>query len=244
MLVISKIKRMKKNVLIGLMTIILLNTSYLSFCQEATLSQLKFSGGILAGYNRGPGLRANVAASNFAKEFPFILRLGSGYTYLNPGDALDARRIFVNNNTNGTPEKSGRSFDFRLDFLVSRTILNIEDSYLVFGPRLSTFNGDFKYIGGNEDFEVKSHQWGVGAGFENHYNMTQNLCLVIAFGLDFYFPSTLTGHDTSYSPDNDNVNPTRDNQNNDIYFLYKDVNKAIRQPELMPQIMLGVSFGL
>jgi hypothetical protein len=235
---------MKKNVLIGLMTMILLNFSYISFSQEATGNQLKFSGGVLAGYNRGLGFQANITASNFAKEFPFKLRFGLGYTLLNPGDALDARRIFINNNTNGTPEKNGRSFDFRLDLLISRTVFNIEDSYFIFGPRFSTFNGDFKYVGGNEDFEVKSHQWGIGAGIENHFKMTQNLCLIIAFGLDFYLPSTLTGHDTSYSPDNDNVNPTRDNQNNDVYFLYKDANKAIRQPFLMPQIMMGVSFGL
>jgi hypothetical protein len=235
---------MERIVHLGLTTIILLIFSHISFGQEDAGKELKFSGGVIAGYNRGLGFQVNATASNFAKEFPFKLRFGLGYTFLNPGDALDVRRIFINNNTNGTPEKNGRSFDFRLDFLVSRTIFNIEDSYFIFGPRFSTFNGDFKYVGGNEDFEVKSHQWGIGAGIENYFKMTQNLCLVIAFGLDFYLPSTLTGHDTSYSPDNDNVNPTRDNQNNDVYFLYKDANKAIRQPFLMPHVMLGVSFGL
>jgi hypothetical protein len=235
---------MKRIVPLGLTIMILLIFSHISFSQEDAGKELKFSGGVLAGYNRGLGFRANVTASNFAKEFPFKLRFALGYTFLNPGDALDARRIFINNNTNGTPEKKGKSFDFRLDFLVPKTVFNIEDSYLYFGPRFSTFNGDFKYVGGNEDFEVKSHQWGVGVGIENHYKMTQNLCLVIAYGLDFYMPSTLTGHDTSYSPDNDNVNPTRDNQDNDVYFIYKDANKAIKQPFIMPHLMLGVSFGL
>jgi len=235
---------MKRKVLLGLMTLTLLNFNYISLSQETTGNQLKFSGCALAGYNRGLGFQANVTASSFTKEFPFKLRFGLGYSFINPGDALDARRIFVNNNTNGTPEKKGRSLDLRLDFMISKQVFGLDDSYLIFGPRFSTFNGDFKYIGGNEDFEVKSHQWGIGAGIENHFKMTQNLNLVLAYGLDFYIPGTLTGHDTSYSPDNDNVNPARDNQNNDVYFIYKDANRAIRQPEFMPHLMLGVSFGL
>ena len=126
--------------------------------------------------------------------------------------------------------------DLRLDLLVSKTVFNINHSYLVFGPKILTFKGDFKYVGGNERFssEVKSHQWGIGAGIENHFKMAKNLDLVIAYGLDFYVPSTLTGHDTSYSPDNDNINPTRDNQNDNVYFIYRDANRAIRQPEFMP----------
>jgi hypothetical protein len=74
--------------------------------------------------------------------------------------------------------------------------------------------------------------------------MTEKFDLVLAFGIDYYFPSTLKGHDTSYSPDNDNVNPRNDNQNGDTPFTYKDANKAISQPTLVPRAMLGISFGL
>ncbi len=235
---------MKGRIPAGLMVLIISCFFYKASSQEGTTNKLKFSGEVLTGYNRGLGLLTNVTASNFAPEFPFKLRFGLGYTFLNPGDAFDARRIFINNNTNGTPEKHGRSIDLRLDLLVSKTVFNINHSYLVFGPRFSAFKGDFKYVGGNEDFEVKSRQWGIGAGIENHFKMTNTLGLVIAYGLDFYAPSTLTGHDTSYSPDNDNINPTRDNRNDDVYFIYKDANRAIRQPEFMPYLMLGVSFGL
>jgi len=235
---------MKERIPAAIMVLIISCFSYKASSQEGTINQLKYSGEVLTGYNRGLGFQTNVTASNFAPEFPFKLRFGLGYTFLNPGDALDARRIFINNNTNGTPEKHGRSIDLRLDLLVSKTVFNINHSYLVFGPRFSAFKGDFKYVGGNEDFEVKSHQWGIGAGIENHFKMAQNMDLVIAYGLDFYIPSTLTGHDTSYSPDNDNVNPTRDNRNDDVYFIYRDANRAIRQPEFMPYLLFGVSFGL
>ena len=72
----------------------------------------KFSAGILAGYNRGYGIRADLKLHNTTNELPFELRLGLGYTILNPGNAVDARRIFINNATNGEPEKKGRSIDF------------------------------------------------------------------------------------------------------------------------------------
>lgn len=212
--------------------------------QDKSGSHLKYTAGIITGYNRGYGVQGNFTARNFEKDFPFQLRFGIGYTFLNPGNAADARRIFVNNATNGTPEKKGRSIDYRLDFMIPKTIFNIEDSYLVLGPRFSSFMGDFKYVGGNEDFEVKSHQFGIGLDLENHFHLIKNIELVLNYGLDFYFPSTMSGHDTSYSPDNDNVNPKNDNQNDNNSFNYKDADKSIRQPKFMPHAMIGVNFDL
>ena len=235
---------MRKLFLSGLVTVMLIGLSAVSNCQEATGSRLKFREGVVAGYNRGLGFQANITALNFAPEFPFRLRFGLGYSFLNPGDALDARRIFINNNTNGTPEKKGSSLDLRLDFMIPRTVFGISDSYLFAGPRFSTFKGNFVYVGGNEDFDITSHQWGIGAGLENRFKMTSSLDMVISYGLDFYLPSTLTGHDTAYSPDNDNVNPRRDIYNNDVYFIYKDANRAIKQPMIMPRVMMGINFSL
>jgi hypothetical protein len=212
--------------------------------QVKATSPSKFSAGFLTGYNRGYGIQANFTAHSIATQLPFDLRLGGGYTFLNPGIAMDARRIFINNNTNGTPEKSGRSIDYRLDFLFPKSIFGLSNSYVVFGPRGSSFKGNFKYVGGNEEFDVISHQWGVGGAIETHFKMVQHLNLVIALGLDYYIPSTLHGHDTSYSPDNDNVNPRNDNENNDTPFTYKDANKAIYQPGLMPYVMIGLNLNL
>lgn len=203
-----------------------------------------FTAGILTGYNAGYGFHANIKAANFAQEFPFQLRLGIGYNRLNPGISSDARRIFINNATNGVPEKKGSFFDYRLDFMLPKTIFGFEDSYLIFGPRFSTFKGNFKYIGGNEDFDVLSKQWGLGTGFENHFKMTQKIDLVFAFGIDYYFLGVLNGHDTSYDPGNDNVSPRKDNQNDDILFNYKNADKAINQPKIAPRAMIGISFNL
>ena len=225
-------------------TLLLVISGARTYGEDKTKEPLKFYGGISTGYNRGFGIRTNLTLSNFQSDFPFELSLSAGYTFMNPGNAADARRIFINNATNGVPEKKGSSFDLRLDFKKSRSIFGIEHSYLVFGPRFSTFKGDFIYVGGNEDFEVTSIQWGIGGGAENQFNLMQNLNFVMAYGLDFYFPSTLTGHDTAYSPDNDNVNPENDNQNGDTPFRYGDANQAIRQPMLMPYIMIGMIYKL
>lgn len=216
-------------------------TTTLSFGQEKPKGNSNFSAGVMAGYNRGLGFQGNLTMQS---GFPFDLRLGLGYTFLNPGNSLEARRVFINNNTNGTPEKNGRSIDYRLDFLFPRSIFGLKNSYLVLGPRGSSFKGTFKYIGGNEEFDVISHQWGLGAGIENHVRMNQKLSLVVVVGLDYYLPSTLHGHDTSYSPDNDNVNPRNDNQNDDNPFTYKDADKAISQPRFMPYALIGVNFKL
>jgi hypothetical protein len=199
---------------------------------------------IMTGYSGGYGIQTNISLRDIASTFPFDLRLGIGYSMFNPGIALDARRIFINNATNGVPEKSGRAFDYRLDFLMSKSILGLNNSFLLFGPRYSSFKGNFKFIGGNEDFDVVSKQWGLGTGLENHFRISARLEIIFGAGLDFYFPNTLTGHDTSYSPDNDNVNPREDIYNNDIEFIYKDADRAINQPKFVPRALIGLSFAL
>ncbi len=164
--------------------------------------------------------------------------------WMNPGSAPDARRIFINNATNGVPEKKGTSFDFRADYMMPYKLLNFKDSYVVFGPRYSSFKANFNYVGGNENFDVTSKQWGIGLGLESYFKMTSDLDLSLTTGLDYFFNSTLKGHDTNYSPNNDNINPRNDNQNNDTPFTFKDANKAIKQPQLMPRIMVGVLYRL
>lgn len=235
---------MKTKQIIVLLCVIFTGIVSDAYSQKKNNGPSKISAGILTGYNMGYGIQGNLALKRSASELPFDLRVGVGYTFMNPGHAMDARRIFINNNTNGTPEKSGRSIDYRLDFMLPKPIFGIQNSYIVLGPRGSSFKGNFKYVGGNEEFDVISHQWGLGGGLESHFNMAKNLSLVIAVGLDYYIPSTLHGHDTSYSPDNDNVNARNNNENDDNPFTYKDANEAIAQPAFMPYAMIGVTLDL
>jgi hypothetical protein len=212
--------------------------------QERENKPVGLQASLFTGYNGGFGIQANLMLIDIAADFPFNIRIGAGYSVFNPGIAADARRIFINNATNGVPEKGGSAFDYRLDMLLKRSIFGVSQSYLILGPRYSSFKGNFKYIGGNEDFDVTSKQWGIGTGFENHFSVSDRVEIVFSAGLDYYFPNTLKGHDTSYSPDNDNINPRDDNQNGDIEFVYKDSDKAINQPKFVPRAMIGLSFKL
>jgi len=200
----------------------------------------KMSVGLQSGYNGGLGFQPQFTIYNLTKDIKMHLRFAIGYTSLNPGNALDARRIFINDNTSGTPEKSGTDFNFRMDFLLPTNILN--NSYINFGPRYSSFKGDYKFIGGNEFFDVTSTQWGLGLGAGNFFKINKTINLEISVGADYYFPSTLTGHDTSYSPDNENINPRTD-ENNEPY-TYDDADAVINQPKFVPRLMLGINYQL
>lgn len=196
----------------------------------------QFSGGIQIGYYNGFSIGGNIKIANFAEDFPLQAKLGFGYTSTSGGDALLARKVFINNNTNGVPEESGDLLDFRFDFLYKINILSTKRTYIFFGPRYTMFTAFFSYIGGNEEFKVTADQWGIGTGLESYFKMSEKLDLVLHAGYDYFFPSSLDGHDTSYSPDDSNVNPRED-------YKYDDADEAINQPKHMLRLMIGVNYN-
>lgn len=217
----------------------------LAFTNQAqTTSESGFALGVSTGYNNGFGVQLNGTALQPLQSLPIQLRVGVGYTKMDSGNAADARRIFINNATNGVPEEKAKAFDYRLDVLWASNLFNLEEAYWALGPRYSSYTANFKYVGGNEDFDVTSKQFGVGLGAESRFAISKKLNLVAAAGLDYFFNNTLKGHDTNYSPDDDNVNPRDDNQNNDEEFTFDDANDAIKQPNFMPRVLLGVIYKL
>jgi hypothetical protein len=191
----------------------------------------------LAGYNGGPGARLSAMASGFAAGFPLAIELGIGYASLDPGDPWASRKIFINDNTNGTPENSGWAWDFRLDFLYRTSLLGMNDSYLYAGVRRSLFTADFKFVGGNEDFEIRSNQWGLGVGARGAFPIGVRVEFMLTAGLDYYFSTTLEGHDTAYGPDGLVVNG-REN------FTFTEADAAVNQPKLQPIALVGISLKL
>jgi hypothetical protein len=196
-----------------------------------------FSVGGLVGYKGGLGFRATGTVFDFAREFPLAIEIGIGYSIHDPGIATDVRRIFINEATNGTPEKSGYAWDFRFDFLYHTRMLGVERAYLYGGVRYSLFTGNFDYVGGNENFDITSNQVGIGLGLKTLFPMSNRVDFVLTAGLDYHFAAALKGHDTTYAPDNDNVNPRED-------FVYADADAAVNQPKLQPVLMLGVNVRL
>jgi hypothetical protein len=162
-------------------------------------------------------------------------RLAAGYSRREAGKADDARRIFINDATNGTPEEKAWLWDIRLDFMYDFGWSSSADIYVTGGVRHSNFTANFKYIGGNEDFDVTSNQWGLGTGLEGYFNITPKLQFVVSGGVDYYFPSALKGHDTEYNPDGDHVNPRND-------YTYDDADDAVNQPSWEPRALIGLSY--
>ena len=223
-----KIRNLKKIVLIAFGAL-LLNT-------PNNLFATKYSAGVALGYNNGFGFQANGILSNFAQDFPLKLRLAIGYSITsNPGSSPDARRVFINNATNGTPEKQGWFWDYKFDFMYRVNWLSMQRLYLYGGPRYESFTGNFKYIGGNEDFDVTTSQWGVGTGLQSFFSISPTLDLTLSTGVDYFFSSMLKGHDTEYYPDNENVNPRED-------YNYSDADKAINQPDFLLNFMIGINY--
>lgn len=196
-----------------------------------------FSAGVSLGYHYGFTGQVHCMVSSFADNFPLSARFTIGYSTAGPGNALEARRIFINDATNGFPEKSGRVWEFRLDALYPVKMLNLHRAYVFAGPRYAKFTGNFKFVGGNEDFDIRSDQWGLGGGVQSYFRMTPRVDLVLTVGADYFFEGTLSGHDTSYSPDGEDINPRND-------YTFDDADKAVDQPELEFQVMFGFSYSL
>ncbi|MFH1195788.1 MAG: hypothetical protein V1720_08735 [bacterium] len=193
----------------------------------------QFSGNIGFGYNNGFGIEVNLMLRDFAEGFPLALRTGFGIAFIDPGKPMDARKIFINDNTNGVPEESGKIVDLRFDFMLPLS----KKIYLFAGPRYSMFTGNFKFVGGNEDFDVSSNQWAAGVGAEGYFKVSSAFDLVLSLGYDFYFKDALYGHDTTYTPDNENINSRKE-------FEYKDADDAINQPNGSIRAMFGLSLNL
>ena len=193
-------------------------------------------GGLSAGYKSGVSIRGSAGVSNFALNFPLSVEFGISYSSVNPGDPFPARRIFIADATNGTPEKYGTTWDFRLDFLYNLNIRGPKAVYIFAGPRYAMFDAHFHYVGANEEFDVTSNPWGVGLGMKGLFSVSGRIDLTLSAGVDNYFDTTMHGHDTSYSPDNQNVNPHEN-------FTYRDAKAAVNTPRVQAVLMLGLAYN-
>jgi hypothetical protein len=204
---------------------------FLPFLSHA--SELHFGGKI--GFRSGLSFQADATLSKLAKGFPFQIRGSAAYTSLDPGKPLAARRVFINNATNGTPEETSWMWDVRLDMLYPVKWFSLKEAYFFAGPRYSWFTGRFDFVGGNEDFDIYCDSWGLGAGLESHYSISKKVDLVLSAGLDYFITDYLHGHDTTYSSDGEIVNG-REN------YTYDDADEAINQPTFVPSFTIGVNY--
>ena len=192
---------------------------------------------IQTGYADYFSISASGAIADFTYDLPLAIKFGVSYNINDAGDPWAARKVFINDNTNGDPEKSAHSFDLRLDFAYPVKLLPVRRTYLYAGPRLSFYTATFEFVGGNEFFDIQTTQFGLGTGLEAHLGISQNLSFIINGGIDYFFDSEIGGHDTFYNPDGTDISGRLD-------YTYDDADQAIGQPGIVVRLLFGLSFGL
>lgn len=203
----------------------------------ATASASTLHGGIDLGYAAGLGGQLYLQFDHFTRDVPLSGRIGLGYVSRDPGNPYDARHVFINDNNNGTPEKDGSLWQFRFDLIFPVAHVGPQELRAFGGVRHARYSAHFDFVGGNETFDVTSRPWGVGIGLETAFATGSRSDFVLSIGLDQYFDATITGHDTSYAPSGDHVNPRDD-------YTYDDARDAIDPPGLEPVGFVGWRLGL
>lgn len=185
----------------------------------------------------GFGGQVGLTLEDFTRDAPLSLRGSVAYSGREAGKALDARHVFINDNTNGTPDESAHTWQFRLDLLRPVGQFAGMPLRLGVGLRRAAFTSTFDYVGGNEKFDVTAGLWGVGALVESAFPVTDTVDFTLQAGLDHFFDAELEGHDTAYSPDGDHTNP-RDG------YDFDSADDAVNQPALEFFGLIGVRVRL
>ncbi len=207
----------------------------LLFALPLTTQAGEFHAGLNAGYTGGLGFQASGTFMNFTRDLPLSARFTLGYVNAPAGDPYAARQVFINDNTNGDPEKSATTWQFRFDLMFPAFKMGPQTLYLFAGPRHARYTVDYSFIGGNEFFDIQSNPWGAGFGLESWFVVGETMDFVMQAGLDWYADATIEGHDTAYLPGGDHVNP-RDG------YDYSSADDAIDQPALEILGMMGLRF--
>lgn len=181
--------------------------------------------GIGFGATAGLGAQADITFHEFTRDVPLSLRFSGAYSGRDAGNALDARSVFINDNTNGTPEQSASTWQMRLDLLFPATELGSVPVLIGAGVRKAYFTASFDFVGGNEKFDVTSDPWGAGLFAEGSFEVNERLDFTLLLGADYFFDARMEGHDTAYEPDGDDVNPRND-------YTWDDADDAVNQPQI------------
>lgn len=217
--------------------IMILAAFLISFFHFSPVQAGGFAAGANLGTQAGPGIQAQGTFVNFTTEAALSARFSLGYHRTDAGDPYAARQVFINDNTNGTPEDSARYLQFRFDLVFPVMRWGRQEILLFAGPRHARYTAEYIYVGGNEDFEVRTNPWGAGLGLESHFAVGDRSDFLLQVGLDHFLKADLAGHDTTYTVDGDHINP-RDG------YDYGSADQAVGQPRTEILLMAGLQVRL
>lgn len=198
---------------------------------------------LAGGYYDGPSVFGAVGLGEIFEKVPLGFELELGYSWTRKGDAILAAQVFINQNQNNNYDNisSGGVLDFGMNFTYPLIQNYGPVKFHVYGgPRYARWAVRHQYVGNNEDFDVVSHVWGLGSGLRGVLPLNKDFSAMMQLGLDFYFRSSIYGHDATYYPNNANIN-ARDNGAGYTY-TYDDALRATTVPRLRPRVMVGIMF--
>jgi hypothetical protein len=201
---------------------------------------------LMAGYYAGPSVLGAVGFNDVFSKVPLSFEIEGGHSWTNPGDPALARDVFINGTDTGddAAQKDGSVWDVGLNALYPLIQSYGPVKFYVFGgPRYAHFDGHFQYVGGNEDFDVLATSWGLGGGLRGVMPLGKGFSAILQLGIDYYFPTSIYGHDATYYPNNANINARQNQEENAGYqYTYADAASAVNVPRIRPRVMLGIQF--
>ncbi len=191
------------------------------------------------GYMNDLGLSLNFRLDDIDRNSDWFLNAGAGFIWqADPGNAEDARRIFINDGTGGTVQEYGTSVFVGLDF--GRSLYRQDgfrfDGYL--SGKWNFYRAHFAFIGDNEAFTVKTDQPGLGLGFKVHLNEGNRAVVTVDAGADLFFNARIYSHGTYYyNPGNVDDRPRN-------AYTYADADASINNPKLRFYLTLGLLYPI
>ncbi len=198
---------------------------------------------LMGGYYDGPSVSGTFGLADIFQTVPVGAEIELGYSWTRTGDAALARDVFINQADNGDEDAqaSGGVLDLGLNATYPLNQSYGPVKFSVYGgPRYSRWDMRYEYVGGNEDFDVVAHSWGLGGGVRGVMPLGKNFSAVMQLGLDYYFPTSIYGHDATYYPNNSNINARNDGAG--YTYTYADATNATTVPRLRPRVMIGIQF--
>lgn len=229
---------MKKNI------VLFLFLSSFSTVFSLNIPKSSFLIGLDTGFQNGYGIGAHMGLYNLDDQLPIGFNGGMFWSYQsNPGNANDARHIFINDNEGGTVEESGSSFLFYLNGLYDFYRYKTMDFLVYLGPRYSFYKANFTFIGDNEDFSVKTNQFGLGFGIQPVIKASKKIFIHFNIGMDYFFASRIEAHgEYYYNPDSQDDNPRTAPNGKD--YTYSDANKSINDPSTEFILKASISYRI
>jgi hypothetical protein len=198
---------------------------------------------LMGGYYKGPSVSGTFGLNDIFEKVPVGAEIGLGYSWTGAGDGIMARRVFINDNTGGNndAQSSGGVLDFGLNATYPLIQSYGPVKFYVFGgPRYSHYDIRWDYVGGNEDFDIVANSWGLGGGLRGIMPLGKGFNAVMQLGLDYYFPTSIYGHDATYYPNDSNVNARQKTAG--VNYTYDDAVNSTTVPHIRPRVMVGIQF--